>query len=90
MTVSQTSRKVAACGTRSGYNRHLRNSEQPCEACSDANNRDKATEARRAYARAYQRALGRLRDLYGDQFDRLLADERAREEYSAAFGDGAR
>lgn len=31
------SRRVAACGTRSGYNRHLRNHETPCNPCREAN-----------------------------------------------------
>jgi 5-methylcytosine-specific restriction endonuclease McrA len=29
--------KVAECGTRSGYNRHRRNNEQPCRDCTTAN-----------------------------------------------------
>jgi len=29
-------RKVAECGTRAGYNRHLRINEPTCQACKDA------------------------------------------------------
>lgn len=30
-------RKPSPCGTKSAYNRHLRNGEEPCEACRRAN-----------------------------------------------------
>jgi len=29
-------RKVAQCGTRAGYNRHLKMKESTCQACKDA------------------------------------------------------
>ena len=38
-------RKVAACGTLSGYRRHLRQNETPCQGCADA---------RLAYMRAWR------------------------------------
>lgn len=85
-TTPMSRRKVAAHGTRSGYHRHLRNNEKPCEACNDANNsRPQAWgDANRAYARAYQRALRRLRDLHPDLFDALLVAERQREASGGA------
>lgn len=30
-------RKVAECGTRSGYSKHLRQKTKPCQPCRDAN-----------------------------------------------------
>lgn len=30
-------KRIAACGTRSGYHRHLRHHETPCDPCREAN-----------------------------------------------------
>ncbi|MFI0236370.1 hypothetical protein [Streptomyces sp. NPDC016845] len=37
----------AACGTSSGYTRHIRIQEEPCDACRAANTAYKAAQARR-------------------------------------------
>ena len=50
-TKAEQMRRRAQCGTRSGYNRHKREGENPCEACLEA----KRAEERERGARKRRR-----------------------------------
>lgn len=45
--IAPPERKVASCGTRSGYNRHRCNGEDPCDPCREAENRYQRERQRR-------------------------------------------
>ncbi|MGO2634679.1 MAG: hypothetical protein ACTH9H_13125 [Galactobacter sp.] len=40
----KTGKRLARCGTNSGYGRHIRDGEHPCDACKDAHNAKRAIE----------------------------------------------
>ena len=53
-------RNLRPCGTTAAYRRHLRNGEQPCEACRSANaaaRRDQKLESRSEAAEVVQLAI---------------------------------
>jgi hypothetical protein len=73
------------CGTPSGYKRHLRHGEEPCQPCKTANTqyalayrarKPHIQENRREYGKAYQRARQRLIEAHAEEFEALLAEER--------------
>ena len=90
---------MSKCGTRAGWNIHMRRGEQVCEPCQAANTayqrarRAKggpAIERERAMVRAREAALWRLKDLHRADFDLLVADEmrveRARQRTATSPG----
>lgn len=78
------SRRIAACGTYTGYQRHWRAGEPPCQPCRDAraawqrDHRRPDDGSRAAYSRAYTRAKAALVRLHRGDFARLLDEERNR------------
>jgi hypothetical protein len=81
---------MSACGTTNGYHAHKRRDEKPCDPCREAWNayqRDYRTGNEdfqvkdKAYQRAYQRARSRAAQQlianHRDEFNALLAAERA-------------
>lgn len=71
-----------ACGSDSGYQAHRRRGEDPCQSCKDAHNvsNHKALGTRKAYDRAYHRALRELARRHRGEFAALLAEERGLSE----------
>lgn len=67
--------KPAACGTESGYKRHLRHGEKPCSACRDAN----AALSRQRYGRT-EESRAKRREHYRKNRARFNAWQR--EYYS--------
>jgi len=73
------------CGTVAAHRRHRRNGEEPCAACKKAwadehraylaRADEKVIAHKKAYDKAYSRALSRLAALHRDEMDRLVADE---------------
>jgi hypothetical protein len=53
-------RKVALCGTDSGYSRHRRRGEQPCQPCTRAHSADGQTRKRRQAAAAIAAGTHRM------------------------------
>jgi hypothetical protein len=78
---------IAVCGTDSGYQRHIRHQEEPCEACRMARRdymRDLRARSPRIRAgdridtKVKNRALWRLAREYPQRFNQLVDEERAR------------
>lgn len=75
-------RDDARCGTPSGWNRHRRNGERPCERCVDAkaayDRRWRAaperTRRNRRLARARGLALQRLSHRYPEEYSELYRE----------------
>ena len=69
-------------GTTGGYALHGRRRETPCTACTVAkreyDQKRRLTYDQREKLQAYNRAMGRLRELHRAEFDRLWAEEKAR------------
>jgi hypothetical protein len=80
-------RRVAKCGTLSGYARHRRLGEEACAECLRANNersrnlyRDDPDRRAQVRARtaAAERAYSRLAHMYPDDYAALYAEEKER------------
>ena len=70
-------RILMPCGTNAAAARHIRRGEDPCAPCMDAK-RTEAAERSKPYANTRQRAFERLRRAHPRDWNRILADERAR------------
>lgn len=76
--------RTAKCGTRSGYYRHRKDNEKPCQACTTARHEyDKQRYAQnglpsRLRAKAQNLALRELRDHHKDEYDELYRTIKAR------------
>ena len=68
-------RALKPCGTRAACMRHLRNGEQPCDACAQAN---------KEYGEAYRHATAVIRDPAGTRLRAAHAANRQREAQVAA------
>ncbi|MCP2339215.1 hypothetical protein [Actinomadura rupiterrae] len=75
----------APCGTTSGYQRHIRHGERPCDACRKVNSAH--TYARHGEAqRARTRALTRLAHAHPDAFAALEIREFAADGVTTRSG----
>lgn len=81
---------AADCGTRAGYNAHKRRDEKPCDPCREAWNaymrdyragnenwKQYKNAHQREYQRARSRAAQRLIANHRNEYNALLAAERA-------------
>lgn len=79
-------RPTQPCGTKAGYQRHLRRRETACDPCTAANSAhrrehfDGSRTRNRLYQQAVRSANKRLQDMYPGTWRRLLAEERAKQE----------
>lgn len=75
---------MATCGTDTGYKAHRAAGEEACDPCKTAHAvYEYGSKTRRAYQRAFQRALRLLAKEHADEFAALLAQERAKQTVSA-------
>ena len=77
--------RVATCGTKTGYNHHYRQGENPCDACREAHN------AQRRASRAAHRAGVPSRSLVPcGQYGAYLRHKRNNEDLCDACQEAAR